>query len=207
MRCTTPLLTIAKHNIMRTETITKQYLKFEELNDEQKSKAISDNYDINTDYEWHDCAIEDAKEIGNLMGFDIDDIYFSGFSSQGDGACFNSSFSHVKGILANVKDYAPLDTTLHAIAKDIQDLHRKAFYTVCGSTVQYGHYSHEYSMRIGLEEEKGECDYEEWKEVLADFARWIYSNLESQYNFLTSNEAIAESLISNEVEFDIECLS
>ena len=61
MRCTTPLLTIAKHNIMRTETITKQYLKFEELNDEQKSKAISDNYDINTDYEWHDCAIEDAS--------------------------------------------------------------------------------------------------------------------------------------------------
>jgi len=38
------------------------------------------------DYEWWEHTYEHAKQSGNERGFEIDDIRFSGFWSQGDGA-------------------------------------------------------------------------------------------------------------------------
>jgi hypothetical protein len=38
------------------------------------------------DYEWYTSVYDDATEIARLMGIEIKDIGFSGFSSQGDGA-------------------------------------------------------------------------------------------------------------------------
>ena len=46
--------------------------------------------------------------------------------------------------------------------------------------------------------------YETEKEILelcAEFAQWVYRNLENEYDHLTSDEAITEFLIANEYEF------
>ena len=47
--------------------------------------------------DWYESTFDDAKAIGALMGMDIDGIYFSGFCSQGDGACFEAGLSYRKG--------------------------------------------------------------------------------------------------------------
>lgn len=187
-------------------TATETLLKFEELNDEQKESALNHHRDWNVDggYDWHDAVYEDAKTIAELMGINITNIYFSGFWSQGDGAMFESSFSHVKGILKNVKEHVPLNKELHRIAKDIQDLHRASFYTTYGSTRHQGFYYHSGSMCVDVSCDKGSLNEDGWEEVLRDFADWIYKQLECEHEYLTSDEVIAESLIANEVEFEID---
>ena len=49
-------------------------------------------------------------------------IWFSGFWSQGDGASFEGYWSHSKGAAARIRDYAPMDATLHGIADRLQAL-------------------------------------------------------------------------------------
>ena len=189
---------------MRTETITTTYRTFNELNDKQKMKAIEDNRDLNVDYEWWDHTYDDAKAVATLMGFNIDNIYFSGFSSQGDGACFVGSFNFAKGTVTKVKEYAPRDKTLTMIAEGIQELQRKSFYSAYGKITHIGRYSHENSISVDVESEKGAaCDIE-WKEVISDFCRWIYKQLEHEHDYLRSDEVIKESLIANETEFETE---
>ena len=67
---------------------TKVY-SFDELSKEAKEKALEELRYINVDYEnWADDTIEQIKRIGSYLGIEIDQVLYSGFSSQGDGACF-----------------------------------------------------------------------------------------------------------------------
>lgn len=186
---------------------TKQYEVYSL--DEVLEKAIERQRDINVDHEWWDCTYEDAKTIFELIGFTFNDekqpFYFSGFSSQGDGACINkASYSYNKGALRAIKDYAPQDTDLHQIVKALQELQRSAFYTGTASIYHSGHYYHEQSMSIDSECEKGMFDGSEFEEIIVDLCCWLYKQLEDQYDYLTSEEAILETLQANEYEFDVD---
>jgi len=187
-------------------TIETTLLKFEELNDDQKRQALDHHRDWNVDggYDWFDGVYDNATRIAELMGIDISNIYFSGFWSQGDGACFEGNFYYNKGMVKAVKEYAPKDKTLHRIAEEIQALFRRSFYTAGGSVRHVGHYYHERSMSVNVSCEKGDADWKCWEDVFADFALWIYKNLEREYEYLTSDEVIAESLIANEMEFELD---
>jgi hypothetical protein len=192
---------------MRTETITKTLFKFEELTKENQQKEIEKNryWNVNGGYNWWDGVYENVTQIAEIFGIDLDNIWFSGFWSQGDGACFEGAFYYNKGMVKSIKSYAPKDKELHRIAKEIQSLHRAAFYTAGGRIRHRGHYYHERSMDVECSQEKGrEISWKEWKDVFADFATWIYRSLENEYEYLTSDEAIAESLKANEVEFEID---
>lgn len=192
-------------NIMKTITRTETICKFSELSEEHKNKALEHFHDWNTrDSFWQECTIEDSKTIAGLMGITIGEIYFSGFSSQGDGACFTGSFSYSKRMVQAVKRYAPQDKELHRIAAEIQELHRLAFYTARGCVTHSGHYYHERSMSVSIDAEKGKAEESDWIEAFADFASWIYRQLENEYDYQSSPEAIAESLEANEMEFTID---
>lgn len=188
---------------MRTETTTRDLYKFNELSNEAKEIAISNNYDWNvSDQFWSEYVTDDAKEIGKMIGIDIEAIYFSGFSSQGDGACFVGSYVYRKGAAKAVADYAPTDSELLRIAKGLQAEQRKAFYGVYGHTAQRGHYMHSGCMSIELHSENDQpFDDDEIAQLLRDFADWFYKRLEAEYDYLTSAEAIAEGLSANKVEF------
>lgn len=72
---------------MQTHSITTY--SFEELTPEAQSKAINANRDINTDDNyWYEYTLEAQKEMLASYGFNNARIFFSGFYSQGDGACF-----------------------------------------------------------------------------------------------------------------------
>ena len=142
------------------------------------------------DYDWYDSTFDDAKTIGALMGFDIDDIYFSGFSSQGDGACFTGRLHYRKGAVAAVKAYAPLDLKLHAIAAAWQEANANEFYRISGTVKHSGRYSHENCTSFDFEDSR-RCygwtqtgfDESSFIEPARDFMRWIYRQLETESEY------------------------
>lgn len=70
---------------MPTEITIKAY-KYSELDGRAKEKAHAKLVEWITDHEWWDYVYEQAKIDGEKKGFGLDDIRFTGFWSQGDGA-------------------------------------------------------------------------------------------------------------------------
>lgn len=86
---------------MPTEITITAY-KYSELEGRAKDRAREKLTEWVTAYEWYDCTIDDAKERGNEKGFDIEDISFNGFYSQGDGACWTGRINLHDYITANL---------------------------------------------------------------------------------------------------------
>jgi hypothetical protein len=189
----------------QTVTITKTLYTFDELSDDAKEKArtwwregqYGDNF-------FAECVIDDAKEIAALFGLNIDEVYWSGFSSQGDGACFTGVYSYRKGALAAVKAHAPQDETLLAIVSALSEAQRKGFYSL-GCIIRHrGRYSHEMSMQFDCEYAMTTAQDEAISEPLRDYARWIYRRLEDEYNYTMADEQVDESIRINEYTFNEE---
>ena len=168
-------------------TITTNIYTFDELPHLAQARAIQD-YRLNGLDIDYDCTIEDAKTIGVLAGIAIDEVYFSGFWSQGDGACFSGSFEPMSDALQKVKLHAPMDAELHDIVSDIAALDM-------GATITHsGHYMHSGCMDIDTD---SELDYQ----PLRWFADWVYGRLRDTYDYCTSDEYISESIRANGLEF------
>src|SRR3990167_3827578 len=122
------------------ETIEVKVYQFDELNEEAKEKARAWFREGNqNDSFYAESVIDDAKQIGKLMGIDISKVYYSGFWSQGDGACFEGSYAYKKGSLKAIREYAPQDTELHRIATELAMIQRANFYGISGSVKHVGH--------------------------------------------------------------------
>ena len=204
---------------MRMQTIT--IYNFDELSDEAKQTAIDSNRSWNVQaFEWWDSSYEAFAEVAELFGLDIRQtrkslssggfrydptIFFSGFSSQGDGACFEGVYSYKKGALDSTKKAFPGDSELLRIVQDLQTLQQRNFYQLTAAAKHRGCYNHSGCMDITVSRADGKAvsddDEESLKQLLRDFADWIYSNLEKEYDYLTNDEVVAESLRANEVEF------
>jgi hypothetical protein len=209
---------------------TKVY-KFNELSDEVKEKVrdkirYSGGY---LSYDWWDWTYDFVAEAADLIGIDLRtrewkdrkgekhydgiNILFSGFSSQGDGACFNGSYRYNKGSVKNVKKEFPTETDLHDIAQDLYNVQRRAFYRLYAKVTPgplSNHYSHYNTRTIEVYDDK-ELEYpaETWKEfedgideALRDFMKWIYEKLEEEYESLMTDEQVDEHIESNNYEFE-----
>ena len=198
---------------------TKAYL-FEELSEEAKSKAIAWQVENNYNYDtWSEYLEDDCKEIGALMGIEINNIYCSGFHSQGDGACFEGSYSYKKGSVASVLSYAPLDLELHRIVRELQKVQKKNFYRIKASVKHYGHYYHRFCTDInvdinGIETGSGFYTRGSIEDsaaadclvicLLRDFMLWIYKQYELVYEDATSEETAIGFFSDNECYFTNE---
>lgn len=174
------------------------------------------------DYDWWEFVYEDAAHIAELLGIELRQkpvklmngktrydpcIWFSGFYSQGDGACWEGTYSYKKGSVAAIKQYAPQDKELHRIAEWLFDIQRKRFYRVTASVKHGGHYYHSYCMDIDVDvdggyniNDAGVAD--EVRQLLRDFADWIYKRLEEENDWLLSDECVDDTIRANEYEFD-----
>ena len=134
-------------------------------------------------------------------------IWFSGFWSQGDGACFEGYFSHAKGAAARIRDYAPKDAALHSIADRLQAIQRRNFYQLAAEVSHRGRYYHEYTMSVDVTRDSPtwqpptEGAEEIVTEAIRDLVRWLYRQLQVEYDHLTSDESIEDSIIANEYTF------
>jgi hypothetical protein len=143
--------------------------------------------------------------------FEITNIYFSGFCSQGDGAMFEYG-----GITDKLIDEFIAQLELSPLRKKIV----KDIFYFSGSGRQHGHYYHEkccwhiiniectYAYREGYYPNIDEFMYELQvdfdayvREKYIDLAQELYQSLEDEYEWHTSDEAIEERLIEGEYEF------
>ena len=191
-----------------------------ELDDAARERALADHYDWNIGYDdWYEFVYEDAKRIGEILGFDLRKIYFSGFWSQGDGACFvgRTMFpdKHPFEVMAELVSHAPHDEDLHSIAQDWIAAQGAVSYSAVGQITHTDRYCHEHSVAFEWErdfdkagpDDDGYFDSETDGTLTAPvraFMRWIYRQLEAEYDHFTSDESIAEALEANEVRFTEE---
>ena len=204
------------------ELICTTVYQFPELSDAAKEKARSWYRELGPHDDWWDAVYEDFERVCDILGIRLKTtpvrlmggwtrpklcIWFSGFCSQGDGACFESYWSHAKGGATRIRDYAPTDATLHGIADRLQAIQRRNFYQLRAEASHRGHYYHEYYMSISVERDSPTwqdmtADAEETIiEALRDLARWLYRQLEREYDHLSSDEAVDETIAANEYTF------
>jgi hypothetical protein len=208
----------------RTEITERTLYKFDELEEKAKEKAREWFRGLIEAKEYSESVYEDAATIAALMGLNIRTrpvkliggdtrykpcIWWSGFSSQGDGACFEGRWEYKADALEAVRGHAPLDERLHGIAADFADPKVKGCYA---ESKHRGRYYHEYSMEIDAntffngdegEEEvpftNEQCEH--IKEMFADFARWIYRMLEAEHDYCHADEQVDENIRCNDYEF------
>ena len=130
-----------------------------------------------------------------------------GFWNQGDGASFAGRYCYGTNSARAIRDHAPQDKDLHRIADTLRDLQRRNFYQLHADIRQRGRYTHEYTMRISVER-----DSPRWQpltddaedtviEAMRDLARWLYRQLEREYDHQSSDEQVDESITLNGYTF------
>lgn len=175
------------------------------------------------DNHWAEHIQDSLRARMRAIGVDVSDIYWSGFCSQGDGACFTGYVSSWGLYLAHLGYDHP---TLVDVANNNWEL----------SWDQHGRYYHENSVRFFTEEvyvpdnpyryryggggvwaraltDEDQFRAAAWdaymasvdldalvdkiKEDLRGHMMALYRELEAEYDYLTSDEAVAETLIFN----------
>ena len=201
--------------------ITLKLYSFNELDKEAKEKALTTYRDLNTNFDWWDDEFEDFITLCSYMGIAVikDKIRFRGFYAQGDGSGFSAMVDIPKLLLAipnqTWKDYAP-QQEFPFIAPDIDhrvmDLIAKGLLPnepqIIGRSRQFGVVT-DLGISTAIKEGKthdnifDELDkLEEWLRSVAEILnRQLYQSLENQYEFLTSETAIKESILNNEYLF------
>jgi len=201
-------------------TVEKTLYKYEELSDRAKQKARECYLEGGLDYSWWEDSYEDFARVAEILGITLSqrsvplmsgkcryepEIYFSGFYHQGSGSSFFGTYGYAKGAVAKIKKYAPQDEELHRIAQGLQDVQRRHFYRLTADiTSVRDHY-------IRVEVVDSENPYrdigdaeDDVRELMNDFNDWMFKRLQDEYEYLTSDEAVEESIIANEYEFDEE---
>lgn len=118
----------------------KTEFTFAELDPRARQRAREWFLEDHPDDDWHRFVLEDADRLADMLGIEIDKhrvplhgghfrydpaIRFTGFWSQGDGACFEGIWSPLLEPLAGLSaivEHAPNDERLHDIALDILQL-------------------------------------------------------------------------------------
>jgi hypothetical protein len=174
-----------------------------ELTGSAREKALQYLREGATDYDWFDFVYEDVKTIASIMGIEIDNIYFKGFCSQGDGACFDGRYKYKKGALKEIKKYAP-DTTLHNLCQRLQDLQKPYFYEITANTScndRYMRTEGDYDIN-GRFFDIPDVVIDGMDQIFSEFADWIYTQLETEYDYITSDESLLENAEASGYEFD-----
>jgi hypothetical protein len=153
---------------------TRQYTvyKFSELSEDGKEKAIQNLADINVDYEWWESTYDDAENIGlKIHEFDID-----------RGAYCRMTY---------------VDSLEDVIAKIISDH---------GKDCETAKTAREYQKKLKALDKLEECDYEDARDELRDeFLHDISEDyriiLQHEYEYLTAEKAIIETIEANDYDF------
>lgn len=189
--------------------VTVALYTIDELGGEARRRALDRARDINVAEPelWHEdltrvsgkypCEFqEDAAE----KGFGMEEFYFRGFGSQGDGASFEASVDYEDYIVKNRRGnrYRAL---LNAARAEGGGLSIKTRGHYCHSNTMHldGHNRYYGSERA--EEQAGELAGEVLR-AARDLAREFYRSLEREYEYLTSDEAVEDALMAHAVEFD-----
>ena len=207
------------------QVIATTVYRLEELPEGAKDRARAWYREGGFDHDWYDAVYEDFQRIAEILGIRLKTrttrlvggrtrqdpcIWFSGFWSQGDGAAWEGVYSYRKSAAAELRAYAPKDKTLHRIAETLQAAQRQNFYQLRAAVTHRGNYYHAFTMAVSVSQDSAAAveiigDAESTvTDALRDLANWLYRQLEQEYDYLTSDEAVDETLIANGYTFTEE---
>lgn len=108
--------------IEEVEEISTTYT-YQQLTDEAKEKVKQWWYEHGLWDEWYDDTYERFKEEGYALGFNIGRINFSGFYSQGDGACWSGQIDIVAWLRSHCEDCIALEAWYQLIQEGWTEKH------------------------------------------------------------------------------------
>lgn len=178
-------------------------------------KLLEEHRYINVENEnWWEWIEDKFKERMQKIGVRVERIYFSGFYSQGDGACFTGSLVEVDRYLdlCHTWKYPMLRKLLEANGK---------LYVSCSKS---GRYYHEYSTHFDVScdtfADVIECFTNSYKEIIAaqdielfkelevfedtlkrqwrKYMSELYSELKKEYEYLTSDDMVWSAIKERE---------
>lgn len=202
---------------METEEITEAQVRarWASLSYSDQQTILDKHRYEDCGHDWWDDVYESFKEDMNKLGIRVDKMYFSGFASQGDGACFEGAVDDWKTFLEQGK-FPGWELFLEAYNHEDHYCHF--------SVVQWGHYYHEYCTSFTFEPEvnnpydestelvryhaqeafnapmrdEDNAFEEAFIEYFREHMRDLYIRLGEENDYLNSDEVILEGLISNE---------
>jgi thiamine pyrophosphate-dependent acetolactate synthase large subunit-like protein len=170
-------------------TITKNIYYFSELSEEAKQQAIEKLYNINVDFQWWKFTYEDAETVGlKINGFSLDRNY-------------NCNIE----LIDNVFDICHKIIENHG---EICDTYKTAKNWLSKYDELFARYEDENNKGYVDSEKENDFD-DELSDLEHDFKNSISSDyltmLRNEYEYLTSEEAIIETIIANDYEFYEDC--
>jgi len=209
---------------------TKVYT-FDELSEEAKEKARDWYRNRDEDSFFSEYVIEQWKEKLHKMGFDGVEIHYTGFWSQGDGACFTGTMDN-QGLLSFL-GYHKLLAKFPKIVRSLKKKHPTVHDIYTNIKVTHtGRYYHEYMTNTEDHSElQGNGDImesrykDEWTELftfldcrtyggdqgvqdayrngtwIVDTNKAIYKDLQAEYEYHNSDEVVAENIMANDYTF------
>lgn len=161
----------------RTTTVEKTIYKFKELSERAQENALSNLSETACDYEWWDCTFDDAATIGlKITSFDLDR------NRHAEGKFINGPHNCAEAIL---KEHGENCET-YKTAKDYL-------------AKREGIKKHEAQF---YDDDARDADLEELAE---DFRKSLLEDysimLQKEYEYLTSREALLETIECNGYEF------
>ena len=197
--------------------------RFESLTKRQQDEILDRHRHFNTEHlEWRDAVYDDFKQDMDAIGIEVHRMYFSGFSSQGDGACFEGRVYSWGDFLPSILRADPALITLAEQAWSFRVEHRGHYYhenctsftsdmacpsDYCYSELDefvhaYSPYKTEIQNAVFLTNLQG-YDYDklhdEFEEEFKSHMRDLYNRLEVEYDALTSDESVLEALHANDM--------
>jgi len=164
------------------KTIEIKLYKFNELNEEAKNTVLERHWDINTDHEWWDGVCYDAENIGlKINSFDIDRASYCNCEFMYD-ACYTAN--------KIIENHGPDCETYKDAAQFLADYEK---------TLENAEKNEDGDFLYNIETEQELEELED--EFLYSLSEDYRIMLDKEYEYLTSEEAISETLIINEYDF------
>lgn len=199
----------------RIETIERTLYSFEELSDAAKETARdwwrscieSDECEDKDD--WQIVAailgIQFSTRAVRLMGGATRQDPVIYWTLNPDSAAFAGRYTYAKQAPKRIREYAPQDKALHAIADELQSIQRRNFYRLaadCETGGRDGTTQRVQSFKINNWDYNEYIDCDELESALTDFAHWIARQVSTQWDYLHSDEYVDGAILCNAYEFD-----
>jgi hypothetical protein len=203
------------------ETIKLNLYGFGELSKTAKEKALTAYHELNIDFDWWDGEYDDFIEICSYLGITVnkESIKFEGFYSQGDGSGFNATVDLIQlnnAIITQAwKAYAPkldFDFTATSIDRRVMALVENGVLEhepkIISRSRNYGVVVDLGIYVVNTSDRNHDLVFEEldnletWlRKVAETLNKHLYKSLETQYEYLTSDEAITGGILANDYFF------
>jgi hypothetical protein len=197
--------------------------RFNALTKRQQDEILDKHRHHNTEeLEWWGAVYDDFKADMDKVGIYVHRMYFSGFSSQGDGACFEGNVDDWPKFLESLGHTSPALITLANTGWKFAAEHKGHYYhencarfDACLNTLDCHDAYDEEDFANVFSPYKSEIQTAAWMALIADYKRLdieeelegafkshmrdLYNRLKVEYDALTSDESVLEALHANDM--------